>query len=243
MEISGRVAVVTGAAVRLGRAIALGLAAAGADVFIHYGRSKEAAEDTAAAVEQLGVRAATGSVDLSSPEHAVEIITRAERALGPVSLLVNNASGFTEDTVRTVEPATWQTTLDVTLSAPVFLTSAFAERLPAGVDGAVVNITDARTTTPYRKHFSYTVAKGGLDTFTRAAALGLAPTIRVNGVALGVVLPPEGEADSYAARLAATLPLAGVAGTDPVVDTVLYLLRNDFVTGEIVRVDGGGHLV
>jgi NAD(P)-dependent dehydrogenase (short-subunit alcohol dehydrogenase family) len=87
------------------------------------------------------------------------------------------------------------------------------------------------------------VAKGGIDTFTRAAALSLAPQIRVNAVALGVILPPPNQDRSYEERLAAGLPLARVGGTEPVVDTVLFLMRNDFVTGEIVRVDGGGHLV
>ena len=242
MDLAGRVAVVTGGAVRVGRAVVLGLAAAGADVFVHYGRSGEAAEATAAEVEQLGVRVAIGSVDLAQPEDATAIIQRAEAALGTVSLLVNSASAFPSDTMGDLDLATWQETLDLTLSSPVFTTRAFAERLPPGLEGAVVNITDARTTRPYRKHFSYLVARGGIDTFTRAAALQLAPSVRVNAVALGVILPPEGQEDSYEHRLAARLPLARVGGNDPVVDTVLFLMRNDFITGEIIRVDGGGHL-
>jgi glucose 1-dehydrogenase len=241
MDLNGRVAVVTGAAVRVGKAIALGMAAGGADVFIHYGRSKEAAEETAAAAERLGVRVAIGSVDLADPEHAGEVIRLAEAALGPVSLLVNSASRFPVDTIEDVEPADWQRTLDVTLSSPVFITQAFADRLPGDLGGAVVNVTDVRTATPYRKHFSYGVAKGGIDAFTRAAALALAPTIRVNAVALGVILPPVD--DGYEERLARSLPLARPGGTEPVVDSVLFLMRNDYITGEIVRVDGGGHLV
>nr|MDJ0954842.1 SDR family oxidoreductase [Acidimicrobiia bacterium] len=108
--------------------------------------------------------------------------------------------------------------------------------------GAVVNVTDVRTTHPYLKHFSYIIAKGGIDTFTRAAALALAPNIRVNAVALGVILPPPGEDDEYVQGLAAELPLQRVGGTDPVVEAALSLIRNDFVTGEIIRLDGGGHL-
>lgn len=233
---------VTGAAVRVGRAIALGLAEAGADVFVHYGKSGAAAEETAAEIEGLGVRAAVGSVDLSSPENAARVIGLAEASLGPVSLLVNSASRFPVDTIQDVEPDAWQRTIDLTLSSPVFVTHAFAHRLAAGVEGAVVNVTDVRTTDPYRKHFAYVVAKGGIDTFTRAAALSLAPQIRVNAVALGVILPPPNQDSSYEERLAAGLPLARVGGTQPVVDTVLFLMRNDFITGEIVRVDGGGHL-
>lgn len=232
-------AVVTGGGVRVGKALALGLAAAGADVFVHYGRSAGPAMETAAEAEALGVRAASGSVDLSLPQDSANVIDLAEQALGPVSLLVNSASGFSEDTIEDVGFDAWQQTLDLTLSAPVFVTKAFASRLPSEMSGAVVNVTDVRTTTPNLKHFSYIVAKGGIDAFTRAAAAGLAPKIRVNAVALGVILPDK---DSHAERLAAALPVARVGGTEPVVDTVLYLLRNDFVTGEIVRVDGGGHL-
>ena len=237
MDLEGRVAVVTGSAIRVGRAIVLGLAASGADVFIHYGQSKDAAVDTAAEAESLGVRAATGSV-----EHADQVIEQAEASLGPVSLLVNSASRFPEDTASEFEFDTWQRTLDLTLSSPVMITKAFAKRLPEDLGGAVVNVADARTTRPYRRHFSYMVAKGGIDTFTRTAALGLAPRIRVNAVALGVILPPTGQENTYEERLAARLPLQRVGGTGPVVDTVLFLMRNDFITGEIVHVDGGGHL-
>ena len=236
MDLEGRVAVVTGGGVRVGKALALGLAAAGADVFVHYGRSAGPAADTAAKAEALGVRAAVGSVDLSVPQDSARVIDLAEQALGPVSLLVNSASGFSENTIEDVGFDAWQETLDVTLSAPVFLTKAFADRLPLEMSGAVVNVTDVRTTTPNLMHFSYIVAKGGIDAFTKAAAAGLAPRIRVT---LGVILPDK---DNYADRLATKLPLARVGGTEPVVDTVLFLLRNDFVTGEIVRVDGGGHL-
>lgn len=234
---------VTGGAVRVGRAISIGLAAAGADVFIHYNRSAGPAEETAADVEELGVNAAIGSGNLSDPSLAAELIDQAATALGPVSILVNSASGFPEDTLRDVALDGWRRTQDLTLTAPVFLTQAFAAALPADKQGAVVNVTDVKTVRPYRQRFSYVVAKGGIDAFTRAAAVALGPQIRVNAVALGVVLPPPGESPEYAERLAADLPLARVGGTDPVVETVLYLAGNDFVTGEIVRVDGGGHLV
>jgi NAD(P)-dependent dehydrogenase (short-subunit alcohol dehydrogenase family) len=124
----------------------------------------------------------------------------------------------------------------------VFLTQRFAAALADESSGAVVNITDVRTMSPYLKHFSYVVAKGGVDTFTRAAALALAPRIRVNAVALGVILPPPGEDAEYVEALAAELPLQRVGGTAPVVEAALSLIRNDFVTGEIIRIDGGSHL-
>lgn len=243
MELQGRVAIVTGGGVRVGRAIALGLAGAGADVFIHYNRSAGPAEATAEDARSLGVRSAVGSVDLSDPTTSGELVALAEQALGTPSILVNSASGFPTDTVEDVTLDAWHRTLDLTLASPVFATQAFAGALPVDLDGAVVNITDVRTQSPYREHFSYIVAKGGIDTFTRAAALQLAPRIRVNAVALGVILPPPGEGDDYATGLAAELPLERVGGTGPVVAAVIALLENDFVTGDIIRVDGGGHLL
>ena len=243
MELQGRVGIVTGGGVRVGRAIALGLARSGVDVFIHYNRSAEPAERTAEEARELGVRAAVGSVNLADPTKAAALVDLTKRSLGIPSILVNSASGFPSDTIADVTVDAWRATLDLTLASPVFATQAFANALPEDLDGAVVNITDVRTQIPYREHFSYIVAKGGIDTFTKTAALQLAPRIRVNAVALGVILPPPQEDDDYAARLATDLPLGRVGGTGPVVTTVLSLLENDFITGEIVRVDGGGHLV
>jgi NAD(P)-dependent dehydrogenase (short-subunit alcohol dehydrogenase family) len=243
MELRGRIGIVTGGGVRVGRAIALGLARSGVDVFIHYNRSAEPAERTAEEARQLGVRAAIGSVNLSDPTNAGALVDLAVESLGTPSILVNSASGFPSDTVTDVTVDGLRTTLDLTLASPVFATQAFAAVLPDDLDGAVVNITDVRTQTPYREHFSYVVAKGAIDTFTKTAALQLAPRIRVNAVALGVILPPPGEGDDYVERLAADLPLGRVGGTEPVVAAVLGLLENDFITGEILRVDGGGHLV
>jgi glucose 1-dehydrogenase len=242
MELRGRIGIVTGGGVRVGRAIALGLARSGVDVFIHYNRSVVPAERTAAEAREFGVRAAVGSVNLSDPTKAAELVELGEQSLGTPSILVNSASGFPSDTISDVTVDDWRATFDLTLASPVFATQAFANALPEDLDGAVVNITDGRTQRPYREHFSYIVAKGGIDTFTKAAALQLAPQVRVNAVALGVILPPSQEDDDYALRLAADLPLGRVGGTDPVVATILSLLENDFITGEIVRVDGGGHL-
>jgi NAD(P)-dependent dehydrogenase (short-subunit alcohol dehydrogenase family) len=227
----------------VGRAITLALARHGADVFVHYNSSAGPAEETAAEVEALGVGVATGAADLSDPGGAGDLVAAAAAALGPISVLVNSASGFPTDTIADVTPERLRRTFDLTLAGPVFATQAFAAGLPDDLDGAVVNVTDVRTATPYRTHFSYILAKGAVDQFTRAAAVALAPRIRVNAVALGVILPPPGEDAAYAERLAAELPLRRAGGTDPVAAAAIALLQNDFVTGEILRIDGGGHLV
>jgi glucose 1-dehydrogenase len=243
MDIAGRNALVTGGAHRVGRAITMALAAAGADVFIHYGRSADEAEATASKIRGLGRTVAMGSADLGEPSAAADLIDAATVALGPISILVNSASGFPKDTLQDVELSAWRHTLDLTLASPVFLTQAFADAMPRGLGGAVVNVTDVKTATPYRTHFSYIVAKGGLDQFTKAAAVALAPDIRVNAVALGVILPPPGEDEAYAQQLADAIPMKRPGGTDPVAAAVLALVENDFVTGETIRVDGGQHLV
>jgi NAD(P)-dependent dehydrogenase (short-subunit alcohol dehydrogenase family) len=243
MDITNRVAIVTGGATRVGRAIALGLVDAGASVFVHYNRSAGPAEETLVEIEKRGGRGAIGAVNLGDPEAAPGLIEMTAAALGPPSILINSASGFAKDTIEDVTIEGWRRSHDLTLATPVFLTQAFAAALPESLEGVVVNVTDVRTLTPYRKHFSYVIAKGGVDTFTRAAAVALAPQIRVNAVALGVILPPPGEDAAYVDGLAAQLPLQRAGGTEPVVEAVVQLVGNDFITGEIVRIDGGGHLV
>lgn len=244
MEIEGRVALVTGAGRRVGRAISLGLAAAGADVAVHFHRSEDEALAVVADIEAQGRRAVAVGGDLADPAVPERLVAAATASLGPVTILVNSASGFPADTLADATPEVFTATHAVTLAAPVFLTQAFAAALLDELEGAVVNVGDVRTSSPYRTRFSYIVAKGGLDTFTRAAALALAPRVRVNTVALGVILPPgDVDDDGYALRLAEQLPLRRPGGTAPVVDAILALLRNDFVTGETLRVDGGGHLL
>lgn len=242
MDLAGRNAIVTGGAVRVGRAITLALAESGANVFVHYNRSSGPAEDVKASAEAMGRKAAIGPGDLGDPTTAKTIVCDATEALGTISILVNSASGFPEDSIEDISVDRWRSTADLTLGSPLFLTQAFADALPDDEQGAVVNVTDVKTERPYRKHLSYLLAKGGVDTLTKAAALALAPRIRVNAVALGVILPPPGEGDAYVEALAADLPLERVGGADVVAETVLFLARNDFITGEIIRLDGGAHL-
>ena len=243
MEITGRNALVTGGAHRVGKAITLALAARGANTYIHYNRSAEPAEETAAEVEALGPSAAVGAADLGDPRNASALLAEATAAMGRISILVNSASGFPADRLENVTLEDWRRTQDLTLAGPVFLTQAFAASLPADMDGAVVNVSDVKTLRPNREHFSYIVAKGGIDSFTYAAALALAPRIRVNAVALGVILAPPGRGDDYAENLAAQVPMRRPGGTEPVAAAVVSLVENNYITGEIVRVDGGGHLV
>ncbi len=174
MELTGRTAVVTGGGVRVGRAICVALAKAGAAVYVHYNSSTDGAVATRDEILAAGGIAAIGSADLSDPHSGHMLIADAQVALGPVSILVNSASGFPTDSIATFTLESLRKTMSVGLESPVMLTKAMAESLPPELDGVVINITDARTATPYKEHLSYTLVKGGLDTFTRVAALDLA---------------------------------------------------------------------
>jgi len=172
----------------VGRAVSLALAAEGCNLVVHYNRSADAALEVVAAAEAAGVGALAVGADLADAV-APEVIFDAAAVLGPPTLLVNSASAFPADRLTDLNRAIWENTLAVSLSAPLFLARELACRLDGETQGAVVNITDWRSARPYPDHVAYTVAKGGLDALTAAAAVVLAPSIRVNAVALGAILP------------------------------------------------------
>ena len=241
MEIRGANALITGGAHRVGRGITLALAAAGANVFVHYGRSGAEATDTAAEAERLGVVAATGSANLSDPSAAEGLVAAAAQSLGPLTILVNSASGFPTDMLTDVTVDQLESTLRLSLLTPIMAAKAFAAQVVT--DGAIVSVTDWRVHRPYPDHFSYTIAKGALETFTTAAAVALAPRVRVNAVALGAILPPPGQDSAYLKELAGTLPLKRTGSPALVGRAIVELVGNDFVTGETIRLDGGASLV
>lgn len=221
----------------MGKGIALALAGAGADLVLHYNRSAGPAEETAEEARNLGAAVELRRADLSDPASIAALLS------DPVDILINSAAGFPSDHLVDVSLEQWERTIGLNLTAPVFLTQAFARALPDDRHGVVVNLTDWKTERPYLgPRFSYTIAKGALDTFTKVAASELAPRIRVNAVALGVVLPPADAEEGYAERLASETPLEKVGGVEVVAEAVLHFIRNDFITGEIQRLDGGAHL-
>ncbi len=242
MDLKGKTAIVTGGAHRVGRALVLALAEAGCNILLYYNRSGDEAAQTAAEARQYGVQVLAHQADLAQIEAVAALPVLAAERLGPAQILVNSAASFPKDTLADLTPEGWAASLQTNLQAPVFLTQAFVRALPETAEGAVVNITDWRTSRPFRTHLSYMVAKGALDTFTLTAALTLAPRVRVNAIALGAMLPPPGTDQAYLDALIATIPLGHAGGTGVIAGTLLYLLRNDFVTGEIIRLNGGAHL-
>ncbi|OAN76570.1 short chain dehydrogenase [Jannaschia sp. EhC01] len=244
-------ALVTGAAKRLGRAIALELAAQGHDVAIHYNSSAEAAEATVDEARALGVRAVALQADLLDEDAVVGLMPRVIDALGPVQVLVNNASVFDYDNIETATRATWDAHMMSNLRAPFVLTQALAAQLPDPVmdegaepvaQGLVVNMVDQRVRKLTPEFMTYTLAKMGLWTFTQTAAQALAPRCRVNAIGPGPTMQGARQsAKHFAAQRAATVLERG-AGPVEIVEALRYFLSAKAVTGQLLCVDGGQHL-
>ncbi|MHA1537475.1 MAG: SDR family oxidoreductase [Alphaproteobacteria bacterium] len=238
----GGAALVTGAGRRIGRAIALDLAARGRPVAVHYHRSAEEAGEVVAEIEAGGGRAVALAADLSSPDQVEELVPRAAGRLGRLDCLVNSAAVFEQDTIDSVSFASWQRHMGINLWAPLALSQAFARQLPAPARGNIVNIIDQRVwnLTPY--FLSYTLGKSGLWTLTRTLALALAPRIRVNAVGPGPTLASARQTEEEFARQCARTPLGHGATPAEICAGVRYFLEAPAVTGQMLAVDGGQHL-
>ena len=237
------VALVTGSAKRIGRAIALGLAGDGFDLALHYNRSKEDAEALLEEITALGRRATLIAGDLASPEEAPAIIEAASTALGPLALLVNNASVLQRDSLADMTMESWRHLIDVNLTSPVFLMQAFARQrqLPPGAQ--IINLLDQQMSAPPPRFLSYSVAKTGLEGATRLAAFDLAPAIRVNGIAPGLVLRSGRQTEETFRESQGEKPLGAGLGVDDILHAVRYLIGAPHVTGEVLLVDSGQHLI
>lgn len=239
MEPGGRVALVTGGAVRVGRAISLGLARSGARVIVHYHGSATEAASLAREIEAAGGEVALCRADLSKHDEVLRLAEEAEAAFGGVDLLVNNAAGFPAERLEEVDEGLWDRTMAVNLKAPFFLTQRIGGAMKERGSGVVVNIADLAGLQPWAAYAAHSISKAGLVHLTRVAARALAPEVRVVGIAPGSVLPPEDFSAAEVERLAARIPLRRIGSPADVVDAVLYLVRASFVTGEVLVIDGG----
>ncbi len=233
-------ALVTGAAKRLGRAIALAVAEAGADVCVHYRSSGDDAERLVSEITGLGRRAVRLQADLEDPEQTETLFDRAIEEAGPVSLLVNNASIFPASRLADLDRAHLARNIEVNAFAPLVLARALARQER---EGCVINLLDCRIADHDSEHAGYHLSKVLLARLTRMLALELAPRVRVNGVAPGLILPPPGADETYLERMKHTNPLARHGEAADVAHAALYLARSPFVTGQILFVDGGRHLL
>ncbi len=245
-------ALVTGAGKRLGRAMALKLAAEGYDVAVHYHSSADAAEEVAAQIRQMGQKAATLQADLLVPEASSALLPRAAEALqGPVTCLVNNASIFEPDLLQTATLKSWDRHFDSNLRAPFLLTQAMAQQPVAQQHdhagealawGLLVNMIDQRVRNLAPDFMSYTLAKSALWTLTQTAAQALAPGIRVNAIGPGPTLANQHQNREDFARQRAATPLQRGVDPEDITAALGYLLAARAVTGQLICVDGGEHL-
>lgn len=238
---SPRAALITGGARRIGRAIALELVGAGYAVALHANRSRDEARQLAADIAAQGGRALVVLGDLADPA-AVQGLVPAAAALGPLTLLVNNAGEFEPDEIDTLARARFERTFAVNLAAPLFLAQAFAAQAAEGAGASIVNIIDQRVLKPTPRFLSYTLSKSALYSATTTLAQALAPKIRVNAVAPGPTLPSPRQSDAQFAAQARTLPLRRGSRPQDIAAAVLYLAQAESVTGVTIAVDGGQHL-
>jgi pteridine reductase len=232
-------ALVTGGAVRVGRAICVGLAGAGYRVVVHYHTSRDDADEVVREITSAGGEAVAIAGDLSRIAEVERVAREAEAAFGGVDLLVNNASVFPPEGIGEVDEALWDHTLAVNLKAPFFLTQALAPAMKARGSGVVINLADLAGLQAWKGYAAHAISKAGLIHFTRLAARALGPEVRVAAIAPGTILPPEGTPDEEVERLARRAALKRTGSPDDVVQAVLYLARAEFVTGVVLTVDGG----
>jgi NAD(P)-dependent dehydrogenase (short-subunit alcohol dehydrogenase family) len=233
------VALVTGGARRIGRAVCLKLASAGFDVAIHHHASGDDAETLVEEIAGLGRRAIALKADLRDEAAVRELIPQAVAALGPVAALVNNASVFEDDRVGGLSRESWDRHIETNLRAPIVLAEAFAAQ---DGEGVIVNLLDQKVLKPDPRFFSYSLSRNGLWWATRTLAQALAPRIRVNGVGPGPTLPSIHQTDEeFAAEAEGTL-LQRSGDPEAVADAVLWLIDAALVTGQMIAVDGGQHL-
>lgn len=233
---------ITGAARRIGRAVALDLAAAGWAVAIHYRRSAAEAAELVEEISQRGGCARAFRGDLIDRNAIDQLVANVESELGPLTTLINNASEFLPDSIGNLDETTWDLHLCINLKAPVFLSEAMAKRLPEGVEGNIINIIDQRVWNLTPEFFSYTISKAGLWTATRTLAQALAPRIRVNAIGPGPVLRSIHQTDDdFEREKQSTLLKRGPSAAE-IAAAVRFILATPSLTGQMIALDGGQHL-
>ncbi len=241
--LQGQVALVTGAGKRVGRAVALALAAEGAMVAVHYHESARDAQRVASLIRRRGGNAEIFGANLADAVERVELVHQVNRALGTIRILIHNAARFDTGTFESTSLEEWDANFDVNLKAVFHLSQLMAAQQNGRVHGNIISFTDWRGLRPGNDHFAYTVTKAALVALTEAMALALAPRIRVNVLALGAILPPPGATATKIERLIRETPLKQFGSPRDVTNAVIYLLTaGTYITGAVIPLEGGRRL-
>ncbi len=243
MDPEGKVALITGGARRLGRSLVMALAERGCGVVIHYYRSADAAEDTAQRARSLGVRAEIIKADLRQPDAVQSLFATIDRVAGPLDILVHSAAIMHEGDFLALTTQDWEHTMGLNLRAAFLCLQQAGRRMKTNGRGSIVALSDVAGSRPWRRYPLHSVSKAGLEMLVRVAARSLAPEVRVNAVAPGPILRSDGISADRWRRLAEALPAGRAGRPQEVAQAVLFLIENDYVTGEVLHVDGGRTLI
>lgn len=231
-------ALITGAADRIGRAFAIALAQMGYHIFLHYNRSEQKAVATSKLIEEKGQECVLKQADFKDEEQVTQLIKDCSEE-GKIEILINNASNFVESSFDTRGAVLLDDLYKVNFKAPYILTKQFAKYCK---DGLIVNMLDTKINQHKTKHLDYLLTKKSLEDLTYMSAIQLAPQIRVNGIAPGLILPPENESEDYLEEMAKDIPLRKTGALEQLTQALKFLINNSFITGEVIEVDGGEHL-
>ena len=243
MEIEGKVALVTGGARRLGRCIALALAERGAELVIHYRDSEREAQEVLALLKKAGGKPVAVQGDVSIATDVDRMVETAMRAFGRIEILVNNAAVFYRTPFDQLTEADWDRFLDVNLKGPFLLCRQVGMIMLRQGQGKIINLADIAGLKVWAEYIPYAVSKAGLLALTRGLAKALAPAIQVNAISPGAVLLPPGTSPEEEERAIRRIPLERLGSPEDVARAAVYLVENDFITGEVLSVDGGQHLI
>ena len=244
MELRGKTALVTGGGIRLGRAIVKMLAQEGCNVAIHYNRSQKEAEEIRQEALNFGVNAEIFPFDLYDFENLDNLVAAVNEKMGTIDILVNNAGNYKKASGLETNLGVLHNSFNVNLFAPWWLIKAFAKQLPEGQHGKIINICDAGIFSTKADHFAYRLTKKALAEMTRMFALELAPNITVNAIAPGIMLPLAGYEHLDMEKVAGNkVPLKRIGSPEIIAENALHILRQDFMTGSIIKIDGGEYIV
>ena len=243
MEIEGKVALVTGAAKRVGRSIALALAERGAELVIHYRDSEREAQEVLALVKRAGGKPVAVQGDLSIPADTVRIVQCALQAFGRIEILVNNAAIFYRTPFEKLTEEDWDRFLDVNLKAPFLLCRQAGEIMLRQGHGKIINLADISGMKAWAEYIPYSVSKAGMISLTQGLAKALAPAVQVNAIAPGAILLPAETTPEEREQAIRRVPLKRLGSPEDIARAVVYLVENDFITGGVLTLDGGQHLL